>query len=561
MNDQHAGPSISNGRVASAAALSAALMWMAQPPFAAWPLALVSLVPMTTLVASKTALSRRGYVLVWLAWTAYWLVSLQGLRLAHWAMYFCWILLSGYLAVYPLAFLISARALHRRMPLFLSIAVAWTGMECLRGYLLTGISACLLGHTLADVPIAIQIADLFGTYGVSFVVAAVNAAAFRAFHTVLQPTRFVEGWLDMLAASLLLALTLWYGTVALAFPLGEPVGTFALVQRSETVEYAQELDREVEMFRNYAADTLQAVRQHDGPIDAIVWPESMFTAANPWMMADADAVPPPSIDSQSAPLTAEELQRGVQESRVYFLQRASYLLDAIDVVRPGNATPHLIVGSGVVQYRQTPEVYCGVIHVSPDRQVVDWYGKTHLVMFGEYIPIVPHIPGLRSLVPPELGLRTGAGPQAMRVGAAVVSPNICIETAVERVTVEQIRSLRRLETPADVVVTVTNDGWFDQSSVIDHHRRSAQLVAVGIRRPILSAANNGPTAWIDSRGQIVESIPTGASGVIMARPQRDSRTSLYLRIDDWPARFCAIISLIAIAVAWKGRRSSRTASV
>jgi apolipoprotein N-acyltransferase len=146
----------------------------------------------------------------------------------------------------------------------------------------------------------------------------------------------------------------------------------------------------------------------------------------------------------------------------------------------------------------------------------------------------------------------------MKVGTALVSPNICIETAVERVTVDQLRTLRRSGSPADVVVTVTNDGWFDRSSVIDHHRRSAQLVAVGIRRPILSAANNGPTVWIDSRGQTVQSIPTGASGVIMARPQRDARSSLYLQVGDWPARFCAIASLVAIAGAWKRRRNGPT---
>jgi apolipoprotein N-acyltransferase len=554
MKDQQPDPSISNGRVASAAALSAGLMWLAQPPLAAWPFALVALVPMTALVASAKAPSKRGYAWLWLAWTIYWLVSLQGLRLAHWAMYFCWVLLAGYLAAYPLVFLITARVLRRRLPLFLSISVAWTGLECLRGYLLTGISACLLGHTLADVPVAIQIADLFGTYGVSFVIAAINAAAYRALRAATQRSWNVEGWVDVVAASVLLGLTLWYGTVALAFPLGEPIGTFALVQRSEVVEYAQELDREVEMFRNYAADTLQAVQQHDGPIDAIVWPESMFTAGNPWMIADPDAVPPRRADAQASLLTPEDLQQGVQESREYFRQRASYLLDAIDAFRPGEASPHLIVGSGVVHYRRVPEVYCGVVHVSPERQVVDWYGKTHLVMFGEYIPIVPHIPGLRALVPPELGLRTGAGPLAMKVGTALVSPNICIETAVERVTVDQLRTLRRSGTPADVVVTVTNDGWFDRSSVIDHHRRSAQLVAVGIRRPILSAANNGPTVWIDSRGQTVQSIPTGASGVIMARPQRDARSSLYLQIGDWPARICAIACLVAIAVAWKKRR-------
>ena len=124
-------------------------------------------------------------------------------------------------------------------------------------------------------------------------------------------------------------------------------------------------------------------------------------------------------------------------------------------------------------------------------------------------------------MPPELGLKTGAGPKRFEINGKSVSPNVCIETAVERVTVNQLRQLRQSGGLPDVIVTVTNDGWFDDSSVIDHHRRCAQLVAVGCRRPILSAANNGPTVWIDSRGQVIEQVANRSNGVLIATPQQD----------------------------------------
>jgi apolipoprotein N-acyltransferase len=253
-------------------------------------------------------------------------------------------------------------------------------------------------------------------------------------------------------------------------------------------------------------------------------------------------------------MTPEDLQRGVAESREYFRQRARYLIETVRAEHPGQPAPHLIVGSGVVHYRQRPEVFCGVINITPEGTVEDWYGKTHLVMFGEYIPILPYIPGLQLLVPPELGLKTGSGPKSFEVNGTSISPNVCIETAVERVTVNQLRDLGQRGGIPDVIVTVTNDGWFDDSSVIDHHRRCAQLVAVGCRRPILSAANNGPTAWIDSRGQIVDQIQTGSNGVLIATPQQDSRTSLYLRIGDWPARLCALALVISLAATWRQNR-------
>lgn len=549
--------------VAGLTALSAMSLWLAQPPLAIWPLAMIALLPLLLLVTRQHSLSRRTYLTVWLIMTVYWLITLQGLRHAHWAMYFCWMALAAYLAVFPVCFVIAARwMIRRRFPLFLAVAVAWTGQECLRNYLLTGISACMLGHTLADVPILIQIADLFGSYGVSFLIAAINAGLFQTLRSIPRRQADRERLVDGTAVMLMLAATLLYGrnTIGptnhgtLDESVGQSLGTFALVQRSETVEYAQELGREQEMFRAYATDTIAAMERAGGAVDAIVWPESMFTAGNPWMIADPDAAIPAGADPN---MTSVDLQQAVAESRAYFSQRAGYLLDAVAAAQPGKPRPHLIVGTGVVHYRQQPEIYCGLVHLNPQAEVENWYGKMHLVMFGEYIPIITHIPGLRSLVPPGLGLKTGPGPQRFAVGDAVVSPNICIETAVERVTVNQLRQLRASGQPADLVITVTNDGWFDDSSVIDHHRRCAQLVAVACRRPILSAANNGPTVWIDPDGQIVDQIEKGTAGVLLAKPQRDTRTSLYLRIGDWPARICAAISLLPAFTFIRGRREKR----
>ncbi len=552
MNDNGTDQSISLRRVSVASGLSLALLWMAQPPWMLWPLAMIALSPLVYLVTITVSIPKRGYLVVWGLATLYWLVSLQGLRHAHWAMYFCWVALAAYLAIYHVLFLVAARwMVARKIPLFLAVAVAWTGWECVRSYMLTGISACMLGQAFADVPALIQIADLFGTYGVSFVIAAVNAAMFQIASSLWKRSPEAGFRLDVAAAVTLLGATLLYGRIESQQPLGKALGVFALVQRSEPVEYVQQPGREADMFRAYATDTIDAIRKLDGRVDAIVWPESMFTAGNPWMIADPDAAAPPSFDPQAPPMRPEDLQRGVAESREYFLSRAAYLLDSIRLERPGQAVPHLLVGSGVVHYRQTPEVFCGVINISPESKVEDWYGKTHLVMFGEYIPILAYIPGLRSLVPPEMGLKIGSGPKRFEINGVSVSPNVCIETAVERVTVNQLRQLRQNGGLPDVVVTVTNDGWFDDSSVIDHHRRCAQLVAVGCRRPILSAANNGPTVWIDSRGQVIDQIATGANGVLIASPQQDLRTSLYVRIGDWPARFCALASLIAIAAAWR----------
>lgn len=532
------------------------LLWLSQPPLGLWPLACVALTPWLHLAvngwerigdatarAVKANSTRRRVLVLWAVSFVYWLFTLQGLRHAHPVMYACWIALAGYLAIYlPLFIYLCRRMWSMGIPLWVSAPCVWVGLECIRNYLLTGISAVMLGHSVANVPLLIQIADLFGTYGVSFVLVSINVAVYQAFQLFRRECSPRVASAPIASATALLAATCFYGymrdrqTTAISQDSGNELATFALIQRNEQVEYAQDIGRSVEMFQNYANDSVAAVRGADRQVDAVVWPESMFSGGAAWMMAEPDARVPPQLA-----MSPSELQANVVERQRLYLDRARYVQSAIAAAQRSSSPPQLIAGCGVVRYAEVPEVYSGVVQISEQGRVSDWYGKTHLVMFGEYVPLIPYLPGLRSLVPPEMGLQTGPGPQRFIVGETAVVPNICIETAVERVTINHVAQLLNRGESADVIVTVTNDGWFDDSSVIEHHLRCAQLVAVGCRRPILSAANNGPTAWIDSRGQLVQRLPRGSEGAIIATPRRDSRWTLYLTIGDWPARALAIL--------------------
>ena len=290
--------------------------------------------------------------------------------------------LAGYLAVYLVLFVVVCRQLLvRRVPIWLAAPVAWVGQEWMRNYLLTGISAAMLGHTMADVPIMIQIADLFGSYGVSFVVVSVNVAAFQLW--VLVRRRWgvpvarqadVDPWrlgigsavsrsssiASIIASIALLSATLLYGYVRLQQPLSRPLATFALIQRSEPVEYSQDEQRELEMFENYARQSVAAVAGSASDIDAVVWPESMFTGALPWMIAEQGFVLP-----AGSQVSRDEFKDFVEGNRRYFLRRAGELDDAMASARTPERSRSLIVGCGVVRYGQSPEVYSGIVHVPP----------------------------------------------------------------------------------------------------------------------------------------------------------------------------------------------------
>ena len=527
-------------RVISLTLSSVSLLWLAQPPMRFWALGFIALVPLIQLISTRDSLTKRGYLAIWAISALYWLLSLQGLRHAHPAMVFPWLALGAYLGVYQVLFVAVGRFLHHRgVGLIIVIPLVWVAQEFIRNYFLTGISVLMLGHLLADVPILIQIADLFGTYGVSCFVAMVNLCLWQIWQAIRNRASWKQAVPLLIVTLATSAGVLGYGYYRIHQTLGKSLATFALIQRSEPVDYEQSYQRQVEMFRNYARSSVDLARVAERPIDAYVWPESMYSAANPLVIADSNATVPPQVG-----LTPAQFQQSIRQQQLAFTERAGYVLNALRLENPdASETPELIVGCGVVRYGEVPEIYSGVINLDGDSSVEQWYGKTHLVMFGEYIPLAPSIPGLRSLIPAGMGLQQGDGGKLMRVGDTKVSPNICIETAVERVTVNQMHQFLEQGDMPDVVVTVTNDGWFDLSSVIDHHLRCAQFVAVACRRPILSAANNGPTAWINSQGKIVQRVATGETGSVVATPVQDDRISLIVRIGDWPAATTVVICL------------------
>jgi apolipoprotein N-acyltransferase len=525
---------------------SAVLPWLGQPPLAWWPLALVAVIPLLY-ASTMVAMNRKQYALLYLAAVIYWALTLQGLRHANPLIYPCWIALSAYLAIYPILFVIVLRrSLRLGIPMSVAAPLAWVGMECIRNYLLTGISAAMLGHTMAEVPLMIQIADLGGTYAVSLVLVSFNVALLSLAtwqwpgrRDVAAPRRFPAGAIAV--AIVLMAATLLYGRFRLGQSTAPGPTTFALIGRSEPVEYDQDSSRELELFGAYAEESIEAFESTPEAIDAVVWPESMFTGTLPWLMGEGN-----ERLAQEMGLSENEIKATIAERRRAFQFRAASLQGMLAQRNgPGSVAPDIVAGCGVVDYGQTPRAYSGIVHVGPEGALQAWYGKMHLVMFGEYIPLVRHVPLVRDWVPKNLGLTAGETAKRFEVGRSSVCPNICIETAVERVPIKQVRQLRQGPGGSlpDLIVTVTNDMWFDDSSVVRHHLRCAQLVAVACRRPILSAANNGPTVWIDSNGRVVRGLPQGGRGSVIARPELDDRTSLVVRIGDWPARICAMLFL------------------
>ena len=96
----------------------------------------------------------------------------------------------------------------------------------------------------------------------------------------------------------------------------------------------------------------------------------------------------------------------------------------------------------------------------------------------------------------------------------------------------------------DVIVNITNDGWFHGSSELDMHLICAVFRAVECRKPVVIAANTGFSAWIDANGQIVRRAKRHDADVVLAEVCHEGRLSLYLRYGDILAGVCLLFCLI-----------------
>jgi apolipoprotein N-acyltransferase len=205
-------------------------------------------------------------------------------------------------------------------------------------------------------------------------------------------------------------------------------------------------------------------------------------------------------------------------------------------------------------------LYNSALLLTAEGKPVACYDKMHPVLFGEYMPFVHWIPWLQRLTPINLTLDSGEHPVAFPVGSVRFSPNICYESVLSQVIRGQVAELTRAGQEPQVLVNLTNDGWFWGSSELDMHLVCGVFRAVECRKPMVIAANTGFSAWIDGDGRILAQGPRRATGTLVVDVCADLRASPYLAYGDIPAGiclgFCAALAVVGVVSRWRGRKRS-----
>lgn len=495
--------------IAFAAGLSAAL---AQAPFYALPLMAIGYCALVFLLdgarASETPL-KSGFLAGWFFGFGYFLPGLYWLGYAFmvqaeqfaWMAPFAVLGMPAFLGLFfGAAGAVIARAKvdgWRRV--FLVAGVIMIG-EYARGHILTGLPWNLPGQALAGTAAGAQTAAFWGVYGLSLL-ALLIAMAPAAGRGVLR------GAAVMLAATAALYAA---GAARLALhPLtNHPDASVRIVQPN--IPQREKIDGDL-WSRNYTRHIdLSAAPGPDDGVLFVLWPEN--------------AVP-----------VIDEVPEGLAEVSRRLPKNAILVTGAVR--RETDAAGKENVYNSIAVATETPA----------GRKVVANYDKHHLVPFGEYLPMngLLRRVGLAQLAPYDEGFAFGAGPTTIAAGGPPFAALICYEAIFPG------RVYPKGERPA-WIATVTNDGWFGDSSGPRQHLDQARLRTIETGLPMARSANTGVSALFDGAGRLIARVPLYQTGVIDKPLPQPLAPTLYQRLGD--AFFWLMMaSVFALALFPRGR--------
>jgi apolipoprotein N-acyltransferase len=541
---------------AAAAVLTGAVLWLCFFPFAMGWLGWVALAPWLLLVRADLP-KRRRYFFAWLGGMAFFVPALAWMRTGAEGMVWLWILLAIYCSTfYAVAlWLIRRLDLKTRLPLTITVPVVWTAVDFARAELMGGFAWYLLGQTQQAILPAIQIADIAGVAGLTFVVAAVNGLlaewlgrvpAVQAWFGLPNAQRRPSVRSQALIVGTFVAIVFGYGYLRLSQSDFQPGPRVALIQTSipqtdrnaASVAAAGDPLARSTIEEQVAKLTKSAVGQSPRP-DLIILPETTFPDA--WREIAADA---------PAGATRTTWKGNLDEYRRSARQFAS--LAGVPILF-GLNTVELAAGERI-------DLYNSAILITPEGQALGRYDKMHLVPFGEYIPLKDIFPIFRQFSPygeNEYSLTPGAMQTRIPFTAGNRTYQIGVLICYEEADAALARGLVRSDSgpPADFLVDLSNDGWYMSTPEHAEHLAVSRFTAVECRRPLLRAVNGGISAVIDGNGRVV-ALPKATwdtshsvTGVVNAVVPLDSRSSFYARVGDWLPWSCW--GLLLIGCCWR----------
>jgi apolipoprotein N-acyltransferase len=447
--------------------------------------------------------------ILWYAGTCYWIYDTMhqygGLSqpLALLALFLFCLYLGLYHGLFGLLLSLSAGPGRDHRRALVAAPFLWVAVELARARV-TGFPWNLLGTVQVDNISLARITTLTGVYGISFEIMLVNVAVAAAFLVPKKKRNM------LLIASLAAAAVLQAGRLvgAPALPTDHAA---LLVQENLPVDATwtrETFERTLHEIATLSVNAATSSSAHTDAklenVDLIVWPES------------------PAPFFASDPLFRGAVSEVARQSHAWLVTGA---IGTNPAPRGG---------------RSAPEVFNSAALVSPSGDWTERYDKVHLVPFGEYLPF-PKLLAFAGGLTKEVGeFQAGESRAPLDAGGTRLGVFICYESVFPG----EVRQFA--EQGAQVLVNLSNDGWYGDSGAYAQHLNQTRMRAIENERWLLSATNTGVTASIDPYGRTVVRLPRKERDALVAPYALTSVTTFYTRHGDSFAWLCAIISAGAL---------------
>jgi apolipoprotein N-acyltransferase len=377
----------------------------------------------------------------------------------------------------------------------------------------------------------IQIAEFTGVVGLSFAIAFANIIAVTTpIRLYLEArTRLMRPHFDLTLTMVGIVAMVAFGLHRIQSPSPSKSIRVAAVQAS--VPQLQKFDPQfsAEIFERFRRLSEIAVRTNPPP-ELLVWPES--------------SMPDPVRDQNS---------------------------ESYRFVTDFSASTKTDVMLGTLDFEDQRD-YNAALLVSNNEQRVQIYHKIHLVPFGEYIPARHSFPLFAAIantwVPGDFARGAEHTVFTLADPDVRVAPLICFEDTVGDLVRHFVLN------GANLLVDITNDGWFLQSSGSRQHLANAIFRCVENRRPMIRAANTGVTCFVSEFGKVTqilqddtgnsfsEGVLTGEINVPLAAASpsgggQDRQLTFYARHGEWFAEICGALTAIAVIFVFVRRKVTR----
>jgi apolipoprotein N-acyltransferase len=408
------------------------------------------------------------------------------------------LLLAGYLCLYRALWGLGvAWGAARGRNLLWWAPALWVVLEMGQTYIISGFPWEPLGNGLYQHPLLLQLADITGVYGLSFLVVLVNVSLYLLFCPPRgKPLRFRQA----AAVGLIVALWIGYGYYRLgemaALAAASPKIKVAVVQGN--IKQGEKWKKEmVQTTLNRYAELTRKVQG----ARLIIWPE---TAAPFFYLRTPDL--------------AAEVQKIAKDSGAY-----------------------LLFGSPAYELTGGGERYFNRAYLlNPQGETIGSYDKAHLVPYGEYVPLRRFFPFIGKMVPMVGDFAEGPVGATVSLPEGAIGPLVCYESIFPYLSRAQVANGARL------LVNITNDAWFGKTAAAYQHLSMAVLRAVENHVCLARAANTGISAFIDGAGRLLWTselyVPDAHALELAWLPGG----SLYTQIGDAFAWACVVMAGLAL---------------